>query len=620
MKSSVYATSSATRVNRTPAPIRWNDGTRAVECGLALAVLAAMTALPLVEIAGRAVTGRGVSGTIVLVQHLTLWITLVGAVLAARGNRMLALSVPLFLPKGLRAPVRIATSGAAAAVTATLAAASFAMTRTERVTGETVGWGIPTWWMLTILPAGFAAISWHLVASAAQGRAGRALAAIGLAVPVLLATLTGVRESVVTPALVAVAAAAMLGMPVFAAIGGAALLLFWGDGTPLTAVPGDTYRLTVSPLLPAIPLFALCGYVLAEGGASARLARLFMALVGWLPGGLAFATTGVLAFFTPLTGASGVTILSMGGLFHPVLRASRYGDRTALGLVTVSGSIGLLFFPSLPVFLYGYYANQPFDRLFVGALLPGSLLVLAVAGYGAIRGWSSGAARSRFSAMEMTRALGRAKWELGLPVVVLGSLMTGLATPVESAALSVLYVVLVECVILREISVLQGLPQAAIKCATLIGGFLIILSVALGFTKFLIIAEVPDLAVGWVQSHVTSPVMFLLALNVFLIAVGALMDIYSATVVVVPIVAPVAAAYGIDPIHLGIVFLANMELGYLMPPMGENLFLASYRFDRPLTEIYRATLPYVVILLLVVLLITYLPWLTLWPLAMYDGR
>jgi tripartite ATP-independent transporter DctM subunit len=319
-----------------------------------------------------------------------------------------------------------------------------------------------------------------------------------------------------------------------------------------------------------------------------------------------------LAFFTPLTGASGVTIVSMGGLLLPVLVQARHSERTALGLVTVSGSIGLFFFPSLPVFLYGFYANQPFERLFLAGLVPGVLLVVVVAAWAAIHGALRGATRTKFETREAVAAIRHAKWELGLPVVVLGSIVSGWATLIEAAAITVAYAFVVECLVHRALHVSRDVPRVTVECATMVGGFMIILSVALGFTNYLIIAETPTKVLSWVQGHVESPIMFLLALNVFLIVVGALMDIYSAIIVVVPLITPVAAAYGIDPIHLGIIFLANMELGYLMPPMGENLFLSSYRFNRSLPEVYRSTLPYTVILLITVLLITYFPSLSLW--------
>ncbi|MGQ0732593.1 MAG: TRAP transporter large permease, partial [Acidobacteriota bacterium] len=341
--------------------------------------------------------------------------------------------------------------------------------------------------------------------------------------------------------------------------------------------------------------------------------------VGWMPGGLAIVVTFVLAFFTPLTGASGVTILSMGGLLMPAMVTARYREPTSLGLVTVSGSIGLLFFPSLPVFLYAFYANVPFERVFVGGLIPGTLLVLGVAGWAAWQGWRGQAARTPFDLGEAVSATWAAKWELLLPIVVLGGIVFGLTTLVEAAAIAVLYTVVVECAVHRQLSLVRDIPRTGVECATLVGGFMIILSVALGLTNYLVIAEIPTQVLEFAQSAIDSRVAFLLALNVFLIIVGALMDIYSAIVVVVPLVLPVALAYGVDPTHLAVIFLANMELGYLMPPMGENLFLSAYRFERPLMEVYRSVLPYTVILLATVLLITFAPGLTLWLVHVAEG-
>ena len=593
---------------------------RTAEDTLAIGVLATMTALPLIEIAGRACCGRGVSGSIVLVQHLTLWIALAGAVLAARSDRLLALPTPQFLAAGWSAIVQIVTNGVAAGISATLFLASLDLVRIEHDAGDLVAWQIPAWTILAILPVGFAAIAGRLIFRAAPSAAGRLVAASGLLLPLLFRSLPHAAGTVVFPAGLVIIAATALGLPIFTAIGGAALLLFWADGTPINAVPGETYRLTTSPMLPAIPLFALGGYVLSEGGASVRLTRLLTSLVGWMPGGLAIVATAVLAFFTPLTGASGITIVSMGGLLLPVLVRARYAERTSLGLVTVSGSIGLLFFPSLPVFLYGFYANEKFERLFIGGLLPGLLLVAVVAGYAAMHGWRHGATRSRFDGREALAAMWHAKWDLLLPVVVLGSLIRGWATLVEAAALTVAYSLAVECIVHRALHITRDVPRVVVECATLVGGFLIILSVALGFTNYLILAEVPAALLAWMQTHVQSPMVFLLALNVLLIVVGALTDIYSAIVVIVPLITPIARAYGIDPVHLGIIFLANMELGYLMPPMGENLFLSSYRFGKPLPEVYRSTLPYAVMLLVAVLLITYVPSLTLWLVRIYDAR
>jgi tripartite ATP-independent transporter DctM subunit len=583
------------------------------EESLAIAVFVAMVSLPIAGVAGRSMLGHGVSGMTVLVQHLTLWLIFLGAALAARTDRLLALSTGRLLPARLRAPARIAAGGAAGGLAVVLAGASLDLVRIQRAAGDIVFWGIPAWAVLCVMPVAFSAIAARLVWHAAAGWRGRTLACLGIALAVAYFALPeSMAARLLLPAGVALALGTLLGMPVFAAIGGAALLLLRADATPLNAVPLAGYRLTTSDLLPAIPLFALTGYLLAEGGASRRLTRLFTALVGWLPGGMAIATTGVLAFFTPLTGASGVTIVSMGGVLLPVLRNARYPAATSLGLVTVSGSIGLLFFPSLPVFMYAFYANQPFAPLFIAGILPGVLLVAVVAVWAAARGWGAGAARTPFDAREAAAAVREAKWEIGLPIVMLGTILSGVAGLIEAAALSVVYMLIVECALLRGLRLARDLPRLAVESATMIGGFMIILSVALGLTDYLLLVDVPSRLLAAARTHIDSPLVFLLALNVLLILVGALMDIYSAIVVVVPMITPIAAAYGVDPVHLGIIFLANMELGYLMPPMGENLFLSSYRFDRPLTDVYRSTLPYTLIILAAVLLITYVPRLTLW--------
>ena len=571
-----------------------------------------MTLLPLVEVVGRGILGRGIPGSIPLVQHLTLWIALAGAALASRFDRHLALSTQSFLPEPLPGMARLFTSTLSFGIVSCLAAASMDLVLIERRAADIVAWGVPRWVFLLALPAGFGLMAVRTALHAADSARGRLIVLSGLVIPLGFGLWEPLLDiNLVLPLGLVILAATVMGMPIFTAIAGSALLLFFYDYTPANAVPGETYRLSSSAMLPAIPLFALGGYILAAGGSSRRLTRLFSAFVGWMPGGLAIVTTCVLAFFTPLTGASGITILSMGGVLLPVLTESRYPEKTSLGLVTVSGSIGLLFFPSLPVILYGYYANQPIDQLFVGGLLPGILLVGVVAAWAARRGHVHGARRTPFDFREARSALWEAKWELLLPGVILGGLLSGLTTLVEASALTVFYALATECLVHRDLSIKKDLPGVFVECATLVGGFMIILSVALGFTQYLILAEIPTLAIDWVNARIESPIVFLLALNVLLIVVGAMMDIYSAIVIIVPLIYPMAESYGIDPIHLGIVFLANMELGYLMPPMGENLFLSSFRFGKSLTEVYRSTFPYMIILLAVVLLITYAPVLTL---------
>ncbi len=593
------------------APLR--DLLRTAEDLAAVLVVAALSILPLAELLGREVAGTGVPGSIPLVQHLTLWITFLGAGLAARADLLLALSTGEFMSETWQRRAKALTSALAVGITGCLAFASAQLVSVDYRYGGTVAWGVPVWLFSAIMPIGFALIAVRLIRHGSRGSKGRSLVALGLLIPAALGFLFDTPGTVIMwTAGCALLLAMALGMPIYAVIGGAALLFFWHEGTPISAVPGETYRLSTESMLPAIPLFTVAGYILAEGGASRRLLRLFSALLGWLPGGVAVVTTLVLAFFTPLTGASGITILAMGGVLLPMLMKARFQKRDSLGLVTVSGSIGVLFPPSLPVILYAFYAELDLARLFVAGLLPGVLLVIVVAGWGAWKGWRGEALRTPFRLRELYTASWEAKWEILLPLLILAGIFGGFATLVEAAALTVFYAVVIECFVHREVSLPRDIPRIVVESAVMVGGFMIILGVALGFTNFLVIARIPMHALEWIQQFIQSPYLFLLAVNIVLIVAGALMDIYSAIIVIVPMIAPMAAAYGVDSIHLGVIFLANLQLGYITPPVGVNLFLSAYRFKEPLVHIYGSTLAYFFILLAAVLFITYVPALTLW--------
>ncbi|MCH7819972.1 MAG: TRAP transporter large permease subunit [Candidatus Marinimicrobia bacterium] len=401
------------------------------------------------------------------------------------------------------------------------------------------------------------------------------------------------------------------GAPIFVGLGGAALLLFWSDFVPIASIPAESYRIVVSPTLPTIPLFTLAGYILAESNAAKRLVKVFRAWFGWLPGGTPVVTVAVCAFFTTFTGGSGVTILALGGLLLPMLIQEKYPEKFSIGLLTASGSLGLFFPPSLAVILYGVISHTPIDEIFIAGIVPGIFLMILVALWGIRQGYLSKIERTEFNLKDAFAALWEAKWEVALPVVVLVGIYGGFTTMVETAALAALYALVVEVFIHKDLSLRYDLPRVVSSCATLIGGVLIILSVAMGLTAYLVDAEVPMLALEFVQTHVESPWVFLLTLNILLLLVGAMMDIFSAIVVIVPLIVPIAAAYGIAPVHLAIIFLANLELGYLTPPVGMNLFLASYRFDKDLLTVYRAAIPYLIILLIGVIAITYIPILTL---------
>jgi len=583
-----------------------------LEDALSIAVLGLMTALPLAEVVMREALGTGLVGSISIVQHLTLWVSFVGAALAARSGKLLALATGAFLPAAARAGASAVQSFVAVAVTTLLCWASIELVSIDREFGDIAAWGIPIWIFSAIMPIGFALITVRLVWSATPTARGRAIAALGCVVPLVFLLLPhSASGALLWPIGVLIVVSMLFGMPIYAVLGGAALLLFWDEGTPISAVPGEAYRMSTSPMLPAIPLFTLAGYILAAGGSSQRLLRVFSAAVGWMPGGLAIVVTLVLAFFTPLTGASGVTILAMGGVLLPMLLKGRYTEANAVGLVTVSGSIGVMLPPSLPVILYAYYAEIDLEDLFIAGIVPGIVLVVAVAAWAAWRGVAGGATRTPFNGREYLAALWDAKLEVLLPFVVMFGIFGGYATLVETAALTVLYALVLECLVFKELP-WRDLVRVSVDSAAMIGGFMIILGVALGFTNYLIIAQVPMHILDWVRGTIESPLTFLLLLNLFLVFVGALMDIYSAIIVIVPLIVPMASAFGIHPAHLGIIFLANMQLGYLMPPMGENLFLSAYRFNMPLARLYGYVSPFVVIIAIVVLLITYVPALTLW--------
>ena len=584
-----------------------------LEGGLAGLSLVLMAILPLAEAGLRGIFGIGIPGSLPFVQHLTLWVTFLGAALASREDKLLTLATGEFLPEGRwREAAKIGANTIAAAITALLARAAWDLVVIERQAGTEVAAGFPVWVAQVVMPIGFALIALRLVKNSAHRWVARIPALIGLLLGLLLGQFPlWLEGAAVLPLVGIVLVATLLGGPIFAALGGLAVLLFLAEGVPAAAVPVETYRLVVSPTLPAIPLFTLSGFMLAQGGASERLLRVFRALFGWVPGGTAIVAAMSCAFFTVLTGGSGVTILALGGLLFQALRSDGYRERFSLGLLTASGSLGLLFPPALPLMLYGIVAQIAIPDLFIGGLVPGLLLLLLVAAWGVREGVVTRAGRQSFSLREARSAIWVGKWELALPLVVLGSIFSGYATLVESAALTVLYTFAVESLVHRDLSFRRDLPKVLVECLVLIGGVLIILAVAMGFTNYLVDVQVPARIVDWVQTYIHSPLTFLLCLNLLLLLVGCLMDIFSAIVVVVPLIVPLGAAFGIDPIHLGIIFVANLELGYLTPPVGLNLFLAAYRFERPVLQIWRAAIPMLVILAIGVLLITYVPSLTL---------
>ncbi len=400
------------------------------------------------------------------------------------------------------------------------------------------------------------------------------------------------------------------GAPVFVVVSAAALYLFAAAGIDSAAFIIELHRMATNPVLAAIPLFTFAGYLLSESGAPRRLIRLADALLGWLPGGLSVIALVTCAVFTALTGATGLTIIALGGILLPAMTRGRYPEPFSLGLLTTSGTLGLLFPPSLPLIVYAVVAKVSIGELFVAGLLPGALLVAVLSTYSIHRALRARVPRTAFTGRELASALRGSLWELPLPVVVLGGIYTGYFAVSEAAAITAAYVFLVEVVVYRDIR-WRALPGLMQRSMVLVGGVLIILGAAMGLTSYLIDAEIPMRMLGLFKAHIESRFAFLAVLNLFLLAVGCTMGIFSALVVVVPLMAPIALAYGLDPIHLGIIFLTNLEIGASLPPLGINLFIAGMRFERPVLKLYAACLPFVVLLLLALALITYLPWLSL---------
>lgn len=417
---------------------------------------------------------------------------------------------------------------------------------------------------------------------------------------------------------------ALMGVPLFIVIAASAILGFISAEVDLIVVAIEFYRIVDMPTLLSIPLFTLAGYVLSESNASQRLVRFVDALFGWLPGGLAIVALAACAFFTALTGASGVTIVALGALMYPALKQGGYSERFSLGLITSSGSLGLLFPPSIALILYGVIAQQLqisepvlIDDLFIAGMLPGLLMLLLLSL------WSmwvyqkdvkpvhiKNNVAGLFDTKELLNATRGAMWEIPLPAVILGGIFSGYFAISEAAAVAVVYVLVIEVLIYKDIS-LKHLPGIMRESMILVGAILVILSASLASTNYLIDAEVPTRIFDVIREHVDDKITFLLALNVFLLVLGMILDIFSALVIMVPILLPIAVGYGIHPVHLGIIFLANMQIGYFTPPVGMNLFIASHRFKKPITELYVSTLPYMAILLLAVIIITYWPALSL---------
>ncbi len=579
------------------------------ENGFAMVLLFSMAIIPVIEMVFRRLFNTGIAGSIVYVQHLTLWVGFVGAVIATRDRRHLTItSLDEFMPAPVKKVASIFRNFISTAVCFALFLASVQLVRSESIAGNLA---LPTWVMELILPIGFIIMALRFAFGYSKTLSEKILA--GLSFPVILIFSTWLLPAMpylTLPLAVLIVAAIVFGAPIFIALGGLAVLFYFGAGEPVASVPAETYRIVTDSILPTIPLFTLTGYILAEGGASRRMVKVFNSWFGWMPGGLAIATILVCTFFTTFTGASGVTILAMGGLLLPVLLKAGYEKKFSVGLLTATGSIGLLFPPSLPLILYGISAGISILDLFKGGILPGVLLVGVVIIFSVLQGVKAKVERIPFVLKDALSSLWETKWELLIPVLILYGIFGGWTSLVEAAAFVAIYAFIVEIFVYKDISLTKDMPKILLKCVILVGGVLVIIGVAMGFTSYIVLQQIPETVRDWVALHIASKYVFLLILNLVLLVVGCLMDIFSAIIVVVPLIIPIAKHFGIDPVHLGIIFIANLELGYLTPPVGMNLFLSAYRFEMSVGDVTKASLKFLLLMLLAVLIITYVPALT----------
>ena len=587
---------------------------------LAGGALALMLIIPVVEIVLRPLFGRGVENAPVLVQHLGLVLAMFGALVAERGGHLTSLGAGLGAAEHphLRRFAQVFAGASSALICGLLARASWTFVASEMEAPRALAYGIPGWIIQAAMPAGFILLGLKIGSRLAETPAWRIPPALLLPLAGwLLAGHFDGETLHLWPFVLWLALILFCGAPIFAVLGGLALALFWQEGQPLAAVPLSHYQITVNPSLPALPLFTLAGLIFARTGAAVRLGTLFTTLFGGGALGTAVAGAVLCSFFTALTGGSGVTILALGGLLLPLLTRAGFAEKRGIGLVTSASALGVLLAPSVPLIMYAIIARVPINTMFLAGVLPALVMVAFLLLAGGFLRRDGLAPVEPVEPIEPARRTSRraaawaAKWELLAPVVAIGSLVSGLATPMESAALTAAYALFTQSVAHRELD-LRGLGLALAECVQVIGGIMLILGMALGLTNFLVDAGIPDLAVEWVQSVLPNKYAFLVALVVFLIAAGALMEIYAAIVVLVPLLLPVALAYGIDPIHFGIIFLATLEIAFLFPPAGLNIYFASAMFRKPLRYVAVSVLPAVGAMFLGALTISLLPFLSTW--------
>jgi C4-dicarboxylate transporter DctM subunit len=584
---------------------RWLRGLKQADVRVASLALVGMALIPLIEILSRPLMGKGVDNAPVVVQHLGLVMAMAGAIAAERFGHLTSLGV--LVPR-----LYVVGQWGAAAICGVLAWASAQLVISEMSAEQILAYGMPVWWIELTMPVGFACLAVKLGARG-EGLGWQRLVG-ALAVPLLGAYVAYSFDGMdlpLWPWLVLLAVLLLCGAPIFTVLGGLALALFWQDGLPLASIALSHYQITVNPSLPALPLFTLAGLIFAGTGAAQRLGAVFVALFGGGKVGTVIAATVLCSCFTAFTGGSGVTILALGGLLLPLLRGVGYPERKGISLVTSASALGVLLAPSVPLIMYAIIARVPINTMFMAGLVPAVVMVVCLLIFGGyLRQDKSSAMPAEIqkdaTPVSLRDAVWHAKWEVLAPVVAVGSLASGFATPTESAALTAIYAVLTQAWAHHELDA-RKLFDSLSQCTQIIGGVMLILGMALGLTNYLVDAGIPDLATEWVQSVTQNKWVFLLALNVFLFAAGALMEIYAAIVVLVPLLLPLAMSYGIDPVHFGIIFLANMEMGFLCPPAGMNIYFASAVFKQPLRTVAVSVAPALLAIFVGTLTISWLP-------------
>ena len=575
-----------------------------------------LISFPIFQILGRYINFFSIPASQEIVQHMTLWIGFIGAVIAARSNKLLSVvREPVFKSMKKVSLSQFFVHIFSLSVVFILSVSYLKMIQIGFQYPDYIAPFIPSWFAQSIIPVGLILIWYQMILTCSSDFRYRLFVSIFSIVPTLILyywqfpfanPLLLWSQIIFSIILVA------FGLPIFILLASLAIFFFLSEPTDwatnydlISTISDSAYRIVVSPTLAAIPIFTLAGYILAESNISDRLIKFFKSSLGWLPGSTVLIVVILCAFFTALTGGSGVTILALGAILYPILVHDGYSKRFSLGIITTAGSLGLLFPPSLPAIIYSVTAGINPLELFRQALIPAIFLMSIMFFYGLYM-LPKNKKIEKFNFKNAYNSAKIAKWEIAIPVLIILSLFSGFATLVESAALLVLYVLTVELYIFKDVS-FKDLPKIIIDCSTLVGGVLIILGFAMGFTGYLVDAQIPLKILNFVQNTISSKIIFLLALNILLLIIGCLMDVFSAIIVVVPLIAPLAAYFGIDPFHLAIIFIANLELGYITPPVGMNLYLSSYRFNKDMPTIYSATLPFFFIRLIGVLIITYIP-------------